>query len=522
MAFYPVPEDSNNMEEENPFADLRSNNTTTNSITLPDYSDFTTQEQEHEQSHASLGFHQSLPDLTTFTPPKEDTFQFEQQPFEDLIESSSHFNYHANHSPTEQTQEEPTPPPLEEEAEEEEPPNEPQTPLFRPFGVSATLTSSSNTTDQPLSPSHPAPSSRPALPDILGGGTPSGSLLLPDSRTALPAFKKSSPKVSQTNNNNNNNNNHTSNQSPRQAASQSTTQAKPYRPLGLKIPQPKPITIQPPSTTESNQTQKTLQVQSNQSPPQIATTDDKKPVADSDRPNTQTTAHEAPSHQSNNSDHLDQQEPQSPQKYPTSDPISPLKESGEKHEQVPDAPTSPTENASAQDQPASQENKNRLSIVVPPTSSSLPALSLDQPQVTQPSTSLDQPHQENGPSNREAKPDQSAVPGTNPPDQPVQTSLPESVPKPTHHTDSDSEDERPLASVREGLVQQQQQQQQQQQGRTPPRVNASVLPSVPNPPHYPAPPLPLYKCSVGDPQKMGMINDIHTVYTVKTTVCASS
>jgi hypothetical protein len=27
---------------------------------------------------------------------------------------------------------------------------------------------------------------------------------------------------------------------------------------------------------------------------------------------------------------------------------------------------------------------------------------------------------------------------------------------------------------------------------------------------------------VGDPQKMGMINDIHTVYTVKTTVCASS
>ncbi|KAA1088838.1 Vacuolar protein sorting-associated protein 5 [Puccinia graminis f. sp. tritici] len=65
-------------------------------------------------------------------------------------------------------------------------------------------------------------------------------------------------------------------------------------------------------------------------------------------------------------------------------------------------------------------------------------------------------------------------------------------------------------------------QQQQQQGRVPlSRPNSSSFPG-PNLAQYPAPtlvptaPLPLYKFSVGNPQKIGMKNDIHTVYTVRT------
>ncbi|KAA1086173.1 Vacuolar protein sorting-associated protein 5 [Puccinia graminis f. sp. tritici] len=481
-------------------------------------------------------------DLDYQTSPDQQLFKFNndqlessyQEPFQDLIPSSSssssnQFNYQStNSSPNQLTQSVPeqqlTPQQHHHPETEQhqtipasELPPEPQPPLFRPFGVSATLTSSSNITDhldQPISPSNPTTSSRPALPDILGGGSLAGSLLLPDSRASLPAFKKSSPKSSKPIQKNENN-------QPALASnsnSPSRTQPKPYRPLGLKIPQPKPIIINPEppaaSNTEPAQNQKTVEPQSNQStratspPPQ---------EQNKIEPDATSTAIASSSDQSNPNDHPDPQQTQKDAVDPSKDTVKDEEEDPEGKGKEVVSPTSPSGNP-----PVPQETKTGLSIVVPPPSSLLPSLVPtntvgDHPQAIQ-------PVQNSGPSDGETQDpprEQSAPdPSADAPPQAVQTDQPGPEQKPAHPPDSDSEDERPLASVREGLVQQQQQ--QQQQGRAPlSRPNSSSLPG-PNLAQYPTPtpvptaPLPLYKCSVGDPQKMGMINDIHTVYTVKT------
>ncbi|KNZ60137.1 hypothetical protein VP01_1606g8 [Puccinia sorghi] len=440
MSFYPT---DSTIEEENPFADLPSNNPTTTTL----YS-FTTEEQE---------------------------------PFQDIIQSENNYlpnDHDHNHHQDNDQPEQDASPEEPEEPEQQKELEEPKTPLFRPFGVSATLSSNS---DQPFSPEHPTPTSRPALPDILGGGTPSSSLLLPDSRATLPAFKRSSPKTTTTNNSI-----ATSTQSPRRN-NQAITQPKPYRPLGLKIPQSQPIIIQPPpapSNTESNQNHN--------------------PKSDSPQKSTTSTALEPSSHETNpiNSEN---KEPISSQK---DHPVNPVNKSLEKEQN----PTSLTNDLSPQNQTASKETNTGLPTPSTTQSNLLASPNLDHEQATQTSQSSDQLHQGNPPSNPEPHHDQATIPSSEPPGQPAQATPSGLEPKPSHHIDTDSEDERPLASVRECLVQQQ----QQQQGRTPPMVNPVILPSVPNTSHHPAPPLPLYKCSVGDPQKMGMINDIHTVYTVKT------
>ncbi|OAV89854.1 hypothetical protein PTTG_08148 [Puccinia triticina 1-1 BBBD Race 1] len=595
MSFYPSENTGlESIEDDNPFADLPSKNShTTTATTLHQSSSFDLnlnlnhQEEEEEITSKRLSLNQSndfvtsaddqelgfdgkpliIPDLASFTSsavetsridedyqtsPDQQLFKFNndqlessyQQPFQDFISpsSSNQFNYQSEHSspshPTEPA-EQPAPPqghPVLDHHQtiRSEPPPEPPRPLFRPFGVSATLTSSSPTTDHldhPISPSNPTPNSRPALPDILGGGSLSGSLLLPDARASLPAFKKSSPKLSRIVQKID------SDQYPTGSnpSSQPPTQAKPYRPLGLKIPQPKPIIINPqpaPATTEPVQNQKIVEPQSNQSTRSTSPPTPKHENFEPARPTT--SAAVEPSFDRSNVNNPD---PQPAQKDAAKNAVEDAakdavkdvatdvandtaKEEEENANEVA-SPTCPTGDLSA-----SQEVKTGLSIRVPLPSSSLPSLvptsaDGDHPQATQPDQRRGQQDGESqDPAGEQSGPDPSA----GAPPQAVQTDASAPEHKPAHPPDTDSEDERPLASVREGLVQQQQQQQQQHhhQGRTPPsRLNSSSLPG-PNLPHYPtatsAPtaPLPLYKCSVGDPQKMGMINDIHTVYTVKT------
>ncbi|KAH9471372.1 hypothetical protein Pst134EA_005273 [Puccinia striiformis f. sp. tritici] len=410
MAFY----DENPFGDENPFADLTSNNNQTTFSELEIEEEQGVEEEEQEE-------------------------EAEEQEIEREVET-------------------------EAESEErevivpEQEPQKPKEPLFRPFGVSATLTSS---TDQLTSPTT---NSRPVLPDILGGGT---SILLPESRTALPAFKKSAPKTTTTTTTTNTqkNNNQTT-----------TTQAqpKPYRPLGLKIPQPKPIIAATTSTERNN---------SEELKPKNTTTSETDKTNHSDPPAISTSD-------------------------PTSVVVGIVKEEEEK------------EVAST-----SQEIKTSLSIQVPPPPSSLPSLvSLPSQSINDedseqpiPPESLAQAREHDNDDQQTVTQEQEQQEQQEPA---IETQL--TVPEGKAY-DSDSEDERPLSSVREGLVQQQlqQQQQQQQHTRTPPsRIDSSIAPTTPHTStstSTPTPsPTPLYKCSVGDPQKMGMINDIHTVYTVKT------
>ncbi|KAI9628980.1 hypothetical protein KEM48_011230 [Puccinia striiformis f. sp. tritici PST-130] len=283
----------------------------------------------------------------------------------------------------------------------------------------------------------------------------------------LPAFKKSAPKTTTTTTTTNTqkNNNQTT-----------TTQAqpKPYRPLGLKIPQPKPIIAATTSTERNN---------SEELKPKNTTTSETDKTNHSDPPAISTSD-------------------------PTSVVVGIVKEEEEK------------EVAST-----SQEIKTSLSIQVPPPPSSLPSLvSLPSQSINDedseqpiPPESLAQAREHDNDDQQTVTQEQEQQEQQEPA---IETQL--TVPEGKAY-DSDSEDERPLSSVREGLVQQQlqQQQQQQQHTRTPPsRIDSSIAPTTPHTStstSTPTPsPTPLYKCSVGDPQKMGMINDIHTVYTVKT------
>ncbi|WAQ82393.1 hypothetical protein PtA15_2A710 [Puccinia triticina] len=473
MSFYPSENTGlESIEDDNPFADLPSKNKLGfdgKPLIIPDLASFTSSAVETSRIDED---YQTSPDQQLFKFNNDQLESSYQQPFQDFISpsSSNQFNYQSEHSspshPTEPA-EQPAPPqghPVLDHHQtiRSEPPPEPPRPLFRPFGVSATLTSSSPTTDHldhPISPSNPTPNSRPALPDILGGGSLSGSLLLPDARASLPAFKKSSPKLSRIVQKID------SDQYPTGSnpSSQPPTQAKPYRPLGLKIPQPKPIIINPqpaPATTEPVQNQKIVEPQSNQSTRSTSPPTPKHENFEPARPTT--SAAVEPSFDRSNVNNPD---PQPAQKDAAKNAVEDAakdavkdvatdvandtaKEEEENANEVA-SPTCPTGDLSA-----SQEVKTGLSIRVPPPSSSLPSLvptsaDGDHPQATQPDQRRGQQDGESqDPAGEQSGPDPSA----GAPPQAVQTDASAPEHKPAHPPDTDSEDERPLASVREGLA----------------------------------------------------------------------
>ncbi|MBW0516578.1 hypothetical protein O181_056293 [Austropuccinia psidii MF-1] len=429
----------------------------------------------------------------------------------------------------------------------------PNSPIFKPFGVTATLTSSNDDNfDQDFTQSTTSSTLRPTLPDILGGGNIGNSLLSIDSRSTMPAFKKSPQKSFKTpkSSSEKNSTTHQSNQSSSQPVVEVT---KPYRPLGLKIAQPKPILVTPPQPTQSSSSSFTdsskLNLHSNDlaiSPKttltfpqsQLATSNH---LADPNLPKD-----DGIQQQSNLSiNHLDT----SYQALTESSDPSPVSEAQDL--KGPTTSTSPTlQHEATVDQPVSPTISNlntsepqiSTTIIEPienikTVDASLTSLPLDDSQSTYHATLTKQDRDEPKESQAQPMPVISHPSQTEPQNQSVlnsstlsttiispSTSTPASNQR-AQRTESESEDERPLSSVREGLVQQQQQEIYQQQQHRQYHADSTTHPrSVSLPSQMPLSPScsllqpagPLYKCSVGDPQKIGMINDIHTVYTVRT------
>lgn len=419
---------------------------------------------------------------------------------------------------------------------------------FRPFGVTATLTSS---TDEPLDESllnnsslRSVHSTRPPLPDILGGGTLNSSALLPDSRGALPAFKKSPKKATRVASSNPivsapDSQSPPSHRDGARKERSTTDIPKPYRPLGLKIAEAKPITAivasEPPAPSPSS------------TPSQLPAPKLAQPVlTTSSGPeqmsNTKFTAHETGSSIREAPGDLQAEATIAPTPAQLDVRRSGTAEDSEtkittsSSTESSDPPAKPEAAASIDaqsvDMGADSKTGPNLSIIVPVPPSSLPGVWGEATPHTQVKDSVDEQQDPShhlksevvSPANAELVP----VPtvGLSESVDATVTSPTASVQKPQLRSDSDSEDERPLASVRDGLVQQQSSHQNAfLQNRDP---STGLTPTTPaqtsfgsqDPLRYLPiqPPGPRYKCSVGDPQKMGMINDIHTVYTVKTTV----
>ncbi|KAG0148085.1 hypothetical protein CROQUDRAFT_721855 [Cronartium quercuum f. sp. fusiforme G11] len=412
---------------------------------------------------------------------------------------------------------------------------------FRPFGVTATLTSSTSdeVLDEPLNSSslRSVNSSRPPLPDILGGGSLSTSVLLQDSRGALPAFKKSprkTPKPASS---------IESKAAPRSPGSdtktkeQTSTEApRPYRPLGLKIAQAKPIipivVSEPPAPTPSTNTPSQLPAPK-LAEPVLTTSSSSEQIPDTTT-STQT-EHSPPVEASQNHVDVDSQ-PSSLESF-TQNPSEPVNISSTPSP-TDEIDVGPVVNSLASTHLESHEPEHtdvsdpkpppgtgsNLSIIVPTRPSFLPSIS-DSARPTDRIETQETPDNVPKMTNSQQDVQVSAsvtsenvvVPILNKLDQSAISAQNSKPP-----TDSDSEDERPLASVREGLFQQQVSGQAARRdpatGLTP-ATPAQIYFGSQDPLHNlsPPPPGPRYKCSVGDPQKMGMINDIHTVYTVKTT-----
>lgn len=405
---------------------------------------------------------------------------------------------------------------------------------FRPFGVTATLTSSADEeADEPLTNSstlRSLNSTRPPLPDILGGGSSAASMLMPDSRGALPAFKKSPKK---TNRSTSSNEAISASRSSSSAPSSSVKEqpnpeaAKPYRPLGLKIAEAKPIvaiiapedSVPSPSSTPS-------QLPAPKLAEPVLTTSSTDQIPEVTPPTLSATPPVQTEHNHVNA------EPQgeTSKKVPTNGvrPDSDIRPSLPLPVESSEATDIPSKIASTQDESQNDEvtvDKSKpslgttptLSIIVPAPPHSLPSVagkSLDEVVSHNPVNS----QQDNA---QVTVAQTASAPNTTHDD--TASASHHTIPAhPSKASDSDSEDERPLASVREGLVQQQSASSNASRrdpatGLTPTTPAQIYFGSQDPLRHLPIQQSgPRYKCSVGDPQKMGMINDIHTVYTVKT------
>ncbi|EGG12384.1 uncharacterized protein MELLADRAFT_76484 [Melampsora larici-populina 98AG31] len=406
---------------------------------------------------------------------------------------------------------------------------------FRPFGVTATLTSyADEEVDEPLlnsSTLRSINSTRPPLPDILGGGSSAASMLMPDSRGALPAFKKSPKKASRTTSSSQAvSASRSSNSAPANSVKDQTQSeaAKPYRPLGLKIAEAKPIVaiIAPEDSAPSPSNTPSQLPAPKLAEPVLTTSSPPDQIPDMTPPTSKATPPVETKH-----DHANE-EPQGTisENHPTNDgrPDSNITSSVPLPVESSQVTETPDQIASTQDEshnkdltadkskPSSGTTPN-LSIIVPAPPHSLPSVAVK---------SLDDeasrgPQQQDSQANVTQTASGASAANTVHEDT-ASASHNGAHPQPSKASDSDSEDERPLASVREGLVQQQSASSSASRrdpatGLTPTTPAQIYFGSQDPLRHLPIQPSgPRYKCSVGDPQKMGMINDIHTVYTVKT------
>ncbi|KAH9823190.1 Vps5 C terminal like-domain-containing protein [Melampsora americana] len=402
---------------------------------------------------------------------------------------------------------------------------------FRPFGVTATLTSSvDEEVDEPLMNSstlRSVNSARPPLPDILGGGSSAASMLMPDSRGALPAFKKSPKKTNKTTSSSESiSASRPSSSTPTSLVKEQTETetVKRYRPLGLKIAEAKPIVaiIAPEDSAPSPSNTPSQLPAPKLAEPVLTTSSSPDRIPEITPPISKGTPPMETEHDRAN------EEPEGtiPQNVPTTDvrPDANITSSTPLPAASTHVTDTPNEISSTQDERQSDElnvDKSKpssgttpgLSIIVPAPPQSLPTVAV------KPSDEVAsiEPRQDDAQAN--VNHTASGAPPSNTAREDTASIAPA---QPSKASDSDSEDERPLASVREGLVQQQSA--SSSTGRRDPATG--LTPTTPAQNYFRSqdtlrhlsiqPSGPRYKCSVGDPQKMGMINDIHTVYTVKT------
>ncbi|KAI8455121.1 Vps5 C terminal like-domain-containing protein [Phakopsora pachyrhizi] len=426
-------------------------------------------------------------------------------------------------------------------------PSASKSPTFKPFGVSATLTSSNDDEDNDdddiddfnsASNISSTLNSRPALPDILGGVSIGASVLLPDSRSSLPAFKKSPKKSKRETSSSISISNGVEDS---KFTTRSTTQKpgnvlKPYRPLGLKIAKAQPIITSPPPepSTNSNQSQNSLlnrQVSLAQkpilpSPPGLVSNSGSIPSSGQaavavDPDVTSCSQSSEPSFGNQNDRSISQSVKDLKGPIIESSPsTSSSAEGGVPKDRVVVSPiSSATSEHQSSAQPLLDSSKNQSS-----SEAKIPA-SVSDPSTTNHTVASASTRpdflkkEEVGES--QAITQQTTI--TSHPSAPKIITSPSLTPafRSSNRSQSESEDEddRPLASVREGLVQQQNLAYKDPPTGLTPTPSSSTFSNKLSP-HIDTPiqpPMPRYRCSVGDPQKMGMINDIHTVYTVKTT-----
>lgn len=488
------------------------------------------------------------------------------------------------------------------------PPATAEEPVFRPFGVTATLSSrrrgseSSTSDDDPLSPSAldalspGSGSGRKALPDFLGGPfTASMTDSFMRGSKSLPAFKASPKKARKST--------IPSSEAPKagdkadkaaegkadkdakpvsHSRSGSATAAKPYRPFGLKRAEPKPVVPKepPPAPSAASAANGSRRSSATTTAPPPASAPSAAPAAPAapDAPVTTAAPAAAPSAAPETTVSAPPTSAASPtsvaeaaptEPEPTVAPTQPSQDATSSPSTGPATAATPTPAPSSHPPSVLSSRPSSTSIVTvssttamiaPQSPRSVSSVSLsaasrrtaDEVAEPAPAAGVAQAVEEEAfdvkasatsasaapdaavaaeigeaPAKAEDEPPASAAPISEREDQPTPTAATSSGRK----QDESDEDERPLASVRDDLI-----------------AAASASNSVVNSPVVGTPaslapagafvpvavpgatsavgeapaPAPRFICVVGDPQKMGSINDIHTVYTVRTKVCGHS